>query len=266
MQELSRPRPRTCASKKTVNKAKAIACHRAAVVFGVTYRREKDSDGHASTRMTTARGTSAFPSKRDQQCFAAAGSGHFESCDDGGSRVDMISRSLASTRRRNSSSRAKDKDGGGGGGTEGGRGGSGSGETKTADMIHSRKPLDRKTLAGNCVVKPVLDRYNAELVELNRGQTIRSEGGVVEGEYSRKGLSHGWNGTTQASGSEGGSEGDVDSQWQKYVLLEKWLREVSLETKTAGTALQVSTNVYGDDRILKQQGVLRVLLLQPKGH
>ncbi|CAM9306713.1 unnamed protein product, partial [Hapterophycus canaliculatus] len=46
--ELARPRARTCPSEEAITKAKEVASHRPAVVFGVSYRGEKESDDYAS--------------------------------------------------------------------------------------------------------------------------------------------------------------------------------------------------------------------------
>ena len=47
-EELARPRPRTCPSEEAINKAKAMACHRPAVAFGISYRGESGRDMSSS--------------------------------------------------------------------------------------------------------------------------------------------------------------------------------------------------------------------------
>lgn len=48
--ELARPRARTCPSEEVISKAKEVASHRPAVVFGISYRGEKDrSDDYTSS-------------------------------------------------------------------------------------------------------------------------------------------------------------------------------------------------------------------------
>lgn len=43
-EELARPRPRTCPSEEAISKAKAMACHRPSVAFGISYRGEMQQD------------------------------------------------------------------------------------------------------------------------------------------------------------------------------------------------------------------------------
>ncbi|CAM9912668.1 unnamed protein product, partial [Scytosiphon promiscuus] len=52
--ELARPRARTCPSEEAISKAKEVATHRPAVVFGVSYREEKESDEVSRYYGTTA--------------------------------------------------------------------------------------------------------------------------------------------------------------------------------------------------------------------
>ncbi|CBN79052.1 Hypothetical leucine rich repeat protein [Ectocarpus siliculosus] len=47
-EELARPRPRKCPSEEAISKAKEVACRRPAVVFGISYRGERERGTHAS--------------------------------------------------------------------------------------------------------------------------------------------------------------------------------------------------------------------------
>lgn len=127
VEELARPKTRTCPSEEVINKAKDVACHRPNIAFGITYRRDTEGDASVpASGATTAQTVPATANATEpwhQQDFTAANASlvkdRTNGGDSGSGRGEATSRSL---------SHGKERDGNqGGDGRDKGGGGSGSG-------------------------------------------------------------------------------------------------------------------------------------------
>lgn len=261
--ELSRPRPRTRASDEAINKAKAIAYHKPAVVFGISYRQERDVDARSTMRIPTATDMPVSESKWQHRDLVASdrdlvGSGRSLSPLRRQSRGgdDTLNRKMRARSSSIANAIGFATDDNPAANISNGalldytprrpRGNGIASKTEVAaspvlPMSGFSPPCNRRRSAavvtGDKGIMPASTTVGCNLVSRSeQGTTVESERGdetskgiVTEATENNKTERRGEDGT--ASDANGGGQ------------LKDWLRGVKLETETAGTALEVGPKV-----------------------
>ncbi len=232
-EELARPRPRTCPSEEAISKAKSMACDRPAVVFGISYRGERDGDRKIA-------GDTAYHASSP----ASAG---VESAPPPPPPPPPPASEQQQTERQQQRQRQQQEDlsgawaeeyeqhgrldGGVGGGREEGEVGCFGDSLGCRELMSSRflrddsRPLwETRHGGGNTLPSPQTERMEAD-----KDPLANADGGRGE------------RGHAVTSPRDGGSNSAESSQVEskRNELVESWLLDVRLETETAGTALRV---------------------------
>ncbi|CAM9556560.1 unnamed protein product, partial [Ectocarpus sp. 8 AP-2014] len=256
-EELARPRPRKCPSEEVISKAKEVACRRPAVVFGISYRGERERGTHASDAayaasagMDTANTPPSPPrSKGHQQHgrlfdvatdgYELRGKGVGGGCGGGMDRREEYIQSPHGAARENGAVSVRDV--------------LGRQEWTTTDppLQDNDESLQQAYQNSGSDAPPP-----PHLLPSSRGRTSKwSSVGAVEGHDSPTPsvpvmMTVDSDGAATArttvrakkapEGIEGASaESSGGAGHERNELVESWLLDVKLETETAGTALQV---------------------------
>ncbi|CAM9401414.1 unnamed protein product, partial [Ectocarpus fasciculatus] len=268
-EELARPRPRKCPSEEAISKAKEVACRRPAVVFGISYRGERERGVHAndaayaaSAGIDTANTLPPPPRSKGQQeygrLFDAATDGYGlrdevlrGGCGGGMGRREEHIRSGHGAARENGAARVRD--------------GFGRQERTTAD--HPLQGNDESLQQAYQSSDAPPPRPAAHLLPSSRGRSSKwSSVGVVAGHDSptpsvpamiaidSKGTAAARSAVRATKVPEDVTGNSAESSeapgHERNELVDSWLLDVKLETETAGTALQARVLL----RMCKERG------------
>ncbi|CAB1096352.1 unnamed protein product [Ectocarpus sp. CCAP 1310/34] len=268
-EELARPRPRKCPSEEAISKAKEVACRRPAVVFGISYRGERERGTHASDAayaasagMDTANSPPSPPrSKGHEQhghLFDAAtdgyelrGKGLGGGCDGGLDRREECIQSCHGAAREHGADSVRDVLG------------RQEWTTTSPPLQDNDESLQQayQNSGGDAPPPP-------HLLPSSRGRSSKWSSAGAEEEYYTptpsapammavdSGGAAAARTTVQAMKAPEDLEGALSESprapgHERNKLVDSWLLDVKLETETAGTALQENVVLL---RMCKERG------------
>ncbi|CAM9200065.1 unnamed protein product, partial [Laminaria digitata] len=261
-EELARPRPRTRAREKMINRAKEVACHRPTVVFGSSYRRgggggdRLNAPSGGPTRTVTAtEPASAAAGKRPLQHGFVAEEGrrmfgvNDEGTRDGYDNTTQFSPPTGGFQSGHATGGREKTVGSHGRGplqsgatellllqqTEGGSPPPPPAPPLAATAFSGRSPQQWTAVnvaENQAPTSPIIAGDHRKICGPHSGLVAGSGGG-------RAGAETGTGLTVTRKEGGGGGENKVEAEGAAGEEVERWLRDVRLETDTAGTALKV---------------------------